>query len=201
MNAGDARVGGLRGQALLHPNVYPNRRCLDVYNARRLELSSHADKERLRKNRYVRKPRVAITFHVRSLITLYVHVSPQAHLHVSNSLFTINAWILSFVISHCSVNKVWQTPYIHRSDIPSIFWASLFYPLSPRELFRVLSACGVEGREGLASIHNRLTNQILLSRTGKQLVHNFERTRSTLGSTSVALISRKEPPILPRIAM
>ena len=30
-----------------------------------------------------------------------------------------------------------------------------------------------------------LTNQILLSRTGKQLVHNFERARSTLGSTSV----------------
>ena len=54
----------------------------------------------------------------------------------------------------------------------------------------ILSACGVEGRESLAdviSIHSRLTNQILLSRTGKQLVHNFERARSTPGSTSVAL--------------
>ena len=54
----------------------------------------------------------------------------------------------------------------------------------------ILSACGAEGREGLAdviSIHSRLTNQILLSRTGKQLVHNFERARSTPGSTSVAL--------------
>ena len=54
----------------------------------------------------------------------------------------------------------------------------------------VLSACGVEGREGLAdviSIRNHLTNQILLSRTGKHLVHNFERSRSTLGSTSVVL--------------
>ena len=58
----------------------------------------------------------------------------------------------------------------------------------PRSI--ILSACGAEGREGLAdviSIHSRLTNQILLSRTGKQLVHNFERARSTPGSTSVAL--------------
>ena len=37
------------------------------------------------------------------------------------------------------------------------------------------------------SIHSRFTNQILLSRTGKQLVHNFERARSTSGSTSVVL--------------
>ena len=44
----------------------------------------------------------------------------------------------------------------------------------------ILSACGAEGRKGLAdviSIHSRLTNQILLSRTEKQLVHNFERAR------------------------
>ena len=58
----------------------------------------------------------------------------------------------------------------------------------PRSI--ILSACSAEGRGGLAdviSIHSRLTNQILLSRTGKQLVHNFERARSTSGSTSVAL--------------
>ena len=55
----------------------------------------------------------------------------------------------------------------------------------------ILSACGAEWRKGLANrcfcVHNRLTNQILLSRTGKQLVHNFERARLTLASTSVAL--------------
>ena len=58
----------------------------------------------------------------------------------------------------------------------------------PRSI--ILSACGAEAREGLADvigIHNRLTNQILLSRIGKQLVHNFERARSTSGSTPVAL--------------
>ena len=67
--------------------------------------------------------------------------------------------------------------------------ASLVYRARPSLPARVvprsiiLSACGAEGREGLAdviSIHSRLTNRILLSRNGKQLVHDFERARSTL---------------------
>ena len=61
---------------------------------------------------YVRKPRAAITFHVqisRSLVTFHASRSRftfkfQAHIHVSNSLFTIHTWIFSFVISHPSVN-------------------------------------------------------------------------------------------------
>ena len=66
--------------------------------------------------------------------------------------------------------------FLHVADFRVVYRARPSLPARVVPHSIILRACGAEGREGLAnviSIHNRLTNQILLSRAGKQLVHNF----------------------------
>ena len=66
--------------------------------------------------------------------------------------------------------------FLHVADFRVVYRARPSLPARVVPCSIILNACGAEGREGLADvirIHNRLTNQILLSRTGKQLVHNF----------------------------